>query len=123
MVLGLPESHQIELLQAAEDNHWSTERLEREAAKVRSMLEVRRGRTASPPLVKAVRKLLRTWRSVEDAIGDDASPELSSSEIQSLYRAVDEVRGRLELLSRRLVNKGRDPLPATTPRSVGNGRT
>jgi hypothetical protein len=114
-VVGLPEAHQAGLLENAEVDHWSTERLEREATKVRATLDHRRGRPASPTLLRAVRKLVRSSKHIESAIEDQDVQNLSDSELRSLYRAMDEVRGRLEMLARRLAGKDRNQLETPPP--------
>jgi hypothetical protein len=101
-VVGLTEEHQTALLASARAMHWSSERLEREAARVRSTMTQRRGRIPSPPAIRAARKLVRTWQHLESAIDDQAVLHLSAEELQSLYRTMNEVRARLETLTLRL---------------------
>ena len=102
-VLGLPEHDQTTLLEAAEANGWSTERLEREATAVRATLLQRKGRPASPALTKAVRKLVGACTVVEAALSQKNAGALSQDELESIYRAVDEIKTRLEKAARSLV--------------------
>jgi hypothetical protein len=107
IVIGLPEKTQTELLATAEAMRWTTQRLEREAAKVRGTMSRRTGgRTPSPPALKAARHLVRTWHQLESALIEQPMQRLSVEELRSLYRAVDEVRSRLELVARRLGQSG-----------------
>ena len=58
---------------------------------------------------------MRSWKHIESAIDDQDVQSLSDSELRSLYRAMDEVRGRLEMLARRLAGKDRNQLETPLP--------
>jgi hypothetical protein len=108
-VVGLPEDNQTALLASAERLHWTTERLEREAATVRATLCQRKGRRPAPPPLRAAQRVARTWRRIEEAFADEAVQKLSLPELESLHRTVDEVRLWLEQLARRLAGALRPP--------------
>jgi HTH domain found in ParB protein len=107
VVLGLPDDEQARLLGAAATQSWSSERLEREAVRVRAMLVNRRGRPPSPPLVKAVRKLVSCWNDVEASLGSMENRDLSSTELQRVRMTVSDITQRLERLGRHLAARGR----------------
>jgi hypothetical protein len=106
-VLGLAEEDQTALLAAAEQRQWSTERLEEEAMRVRGAMVQRRGRPPAPAIVKAFRRVVGSWKYVECALEQQSGAELSPGETQSLYRAVDEMKTRLEKMARRLASRSR----------------
>jgi hypothetical protein len=123
IVLGLPEDKQTELLQLAEENRWSSERLERATLEMRGKMGKRTGRPASPPLFKAFRRLFAVWKHIEEVVHEEDSPELSIAQAQSLHVAIDELRGRLDRMSRHVVASVggvATPLPTTDqPRTAG----
>jgi hypothetical protein len=124
-VLGLPEQQQQTLLQAAQQQSWSADQLEREALRVRVSLAHRRGRPAGPPLAKAVRKLVRTWRAVESVMEDREVPGLSDGDLRSLHEAADDLKCRLESFARWLAarriegDQGSDRRPPRHLAAVG----
>jgi hypothetical protein len=118
-VLGLPETAQTQLLTAAEAELWSSERIEREAAAIRQGLDQRRGRPRAPAVVSAVRVLVKSWRHVATTCEQHDVLDLTETELRSLYRALDEVRGQLERLARRLGGGPTGTRNSSGPAAVG----
>ncbi|WP_437677693.1 hypothetical protein [Sorangium sp. So ce131] len=115
LVIGLPTEVQMALLEDVKRSQWSTERLERETTRLRAALEKRRGRPPAPPLVKAVRKLVRDWKHIEAEIDNEEGEDLSAKELESVYQAVDDIKSRLELLARRLATQAKcQPIEQST---------
>jgi hypothetical protein len=102
VVISLPEADQEALLEQAETNQWSTERLERESTRIRSLSVRRPGRPAVPPLVIAVRKLVRTCDRVAGILDEEDPGRLPLGELKSVYEALDQVRVRVESFARRI---------------------
>jgi hypothetical protein len=107
-VVGLPEPAQESLLELAQTERWPVERLEREARRIRSLAERTPGRPPSPPLVLAVRKLVRNCQGVETVLHQEDLGCLSRGELKSLYEALSQVRGQVEIFARRIAGTG-DP--------------
>ena len=103
-VLGLPSAKQAALLKAAQDEAWSSARLEEESARVRATLEHRSGRPPVPPMLRAVRKLTATWHKLESAADSVELEALSTTQVQAASRAIAELRERMDRLARRLVS-------------------
>jgi hypothetical protein len=105
IVLGLPAAEQAALLEAAIEEKWPSERLDRAAAKVRLTLARPRGRPAAPPLVRALRKLAGTWERVESAVHVDEQTDLSDAEAQRVSEALTDIRKRLDKVDQRLASR------------------
>ncbi len=112
VVLGLPEERQVELLTAADNQKWSSDRIEREAVKVRSTMGSRTGRPPSPPLFRAFRKLTHSWKEVEEVFDGEGPANLSSEQAKRLYMAIDDLRNRIERIGRRICGRDADPQAA-----------
>jgi hypothetical protein len=106
VVLGLRDEDQAALLGAASAQGWSSERLEREAVKVRAQLLNRRGRPPAPPLLKAVKRFVVSWNQVEASLGASQAGDLSADELRTVYGTVSELGQRLEALGRELAARG-----------------
>jgi hypothetical protein len=117
VVLGLPDDRQVELLDAAVEMKWSTQRFEDEIAGVRGALAQRRGRPPSPRMVRAVRKLVGIWKEVEKTLLHEGDAEPSLSEIQGVYQTLVELRERVEQAARRMLARVRS---FPTDQSEGN---
>ena len=96
--------HVAALLKAAQDEAWSSARLEEESARVRATLEHRSGRPPVPPMLRAVRKLTATWHKLESAADSVELEALSTTQVQAASRAIAELRERMDRLARRLVS-------------------
>jgi hypothetical protein len=105
VVLGLPEDKQTELLEAAEAKRWSSERLEREAFRIREVLGKRSGRPPSPPVLKSFKKMVSAWKRVEEVVEHDNGEQLSPHHTKALYAAIDDLRNGLDKLARKLAKR------------------
>jgi hypothetical protein len=129
VILGLPAEKQGELIAAAQENRWSSERLEREAVKERVNIGKRTGRPSSPLVLKIFRRVVKDWKQFEEIVNQESACGLSSEEVRSLYTAVDDLKHRLEKVGRRICHLSTSApprLPAdlgcsevTSPRRVG----
>jgi hypothetical protein len=103
-VLGLRDPDQRRLLTAAEESHWTVERLESEVSKLRVPEERRRGRHPLPILVKTVRRVAKAVSQSKQAFASgEALEKLSDDDLVELHGVTQHVMEQLDLLKRRLV--------------------
>jgi len=129
VILGLPAEKQGELIAAAQENRWSSERLEREAVRERVGIGKRTGRPSSPLLVKIFRRVVKDWKQFEQILDQESDRGLSSEEVRSLYTAMDDLKHRLEKVGRKICHRSSSAPPhvpadlgcpeVTRPRRVG----
>lgn len=93
-VLGLAEDQQSDMLQRAERERWTVQRLQREVSMIRARDKHRGGRPPLLPEVKAARALRRTL--------DEVTPLLESSRPGSLAPEVLAELAQIESIVRRM---------------------
>ena len=117
-VIGLPFARQQRLLTAAEDEGWTSERLEAEVRATRTKSgDAPRGRPPSPAFVKGIGRLARMLAESEAAFGDlDRIDQLDAAQAAALRETVVEMRNKCEELEERL--KAAQVAPAHRPTRV-----
>jgi hypothetical protein len=104
-VLGLPPKQQVRLLREAEQQSWTSRELEAAAKRARKKKNEKRGRPTLPRFVRTVRRFGKLLGQADEAFGDlDAVDELDRAEARRLYKAVTEMRDKMEELEIKLAN-------------------
>jgi hypothetical protein len=97
--LGAPPEQRAALLNRAEAEGWTAERLAAEAAKQRAPAGERRGRPPLPGFVKTLNQLQRLLEGDAEAFGGLESVEaLDAEEAARLYAAATAMREKCEAL-------------------------
>jgi hypothetical protein len=97
--LGAPADERAALLDRAEAEGWTAERLATEAAKLRAPAGERRGRPPLPGFVKTLNQLERMLEVEAEAFGGlEAVEELDAEEAARLYAAATAMREKCEAL-------------------------
>lgn len=108
VVLGLERQQQLNLLDAASEKNWTVSKLEKEAARYRSVVRTRGGRRATPRYVKTIRRI-HDLTSPESLEGLDAWSCLHQAELEELAKKLAEARERLAILASVLPRRSTPP--------------
>jgi hypothetical protein len=104
-VLGLPQDEQERILAAAEQEAWTVDRIEEEAAGVRARLDngVRRGRPPLPQCVKSIHQL-RRFATRKELLLEDAAElrTLETAQLEELEQTVAALQGHLADVMKKL---------------------
>jgi hypothetical protein len=96
-LIGLPDSQQKRLLATAEDEAWSGERVEREAAKVRKKEGDGRGRPPLPGFVKGATRFRRILEGDDDMFGElEKAEEMEDEEVGAVLSIVTAMETKLQ---------------------------
>lgn len=97
LALAVPEEQQLEVLDSANEQRWTTRQLEEEAARLRTRTGRSGGRPPLRGIVKAVGAMHRLMETRKDDLLDLGDLEsLGSDQAQELFRRVMDVAAELE---------------------------
>lgn len=107
-VLGLEQTQQLKLLDTAAEKSWTVSKLEKEAARYRSVARSRGGRRPTPRYVKTIRQI-HDLTSPESLDGLDTCSGLGRLELEELAKKLSEARERLAILASVLPRRSMAP--------------